>query len=370
MRSQSHQAFHQLLDSLRDYADICLGDGTLREIDQLDGFRNILHLLCVGADCYLEGDPERPAFVVMTSPTRKWMGDNPDCYSYFAPIRGDRAYRIRGRRAGEKYLSFSIHGRVAADRLGPSAEPLLADISDRQLQFDADGGYEIILSRDPCPGNWIRLPDNAASVISRHIYEDSRPALANPDIRISLSIEPLEPPPPRPMADDASFARKLRDVNAFIRGATFDMLTPSGQPAFTLLPPNEMPAPIVFRASGSGGWGGGDIAYAMGVYRLRADEALVMEGRFPDCSFVNVMLWNRYMQTLEYRDRQISLNRSQLQLEPDGSYRIVLAARDPGCANWLDTCGREEGLIFWRMLLPAEDPPKPRCRVVPISDLN
>ena len=45
------------------------------------------------------------------------------------------------------------------------------------------------------------------------------------------------------------------------------------------------------------------------------------------------------MQTGDYLHRQVSLNRKQTKPEPDGSFRIVVAAEDPGVPNWLDTEG-------------------------------
>jgi hypothetical protein len=42
----------------------------------------------------------------------------------------------------------------------------------------------------------------------------------------------------------------------------------------------------------------------------------------------------------------------------------VIAHRDPGVANWLDTEGHARGTIFWRFLLPDEDPARPVCEVV------
>ena len=69
-----------------------------------------------------------------------------------------------------------------------------------------------------------------------------------------------------------------------------------------------------------------------------------MTGRLPKCTFANVVLWNRWMASYEYRfGRRISLNRKQMKLQPDGSYRIVIAHRDPGVPNWLDTEGRPFG---------------------------
>jgi hypothetical protein len=368
----SYAAFHELIDVLRAAADTWLSPerGVEREIDVVEGLRNALHLLSAGIDFYLEGDPERPEFMQIVSPRRKFMGDNPDAVYFFARIRGDRRYRIRGRRGDECYISFSIHGRAEDGRLGAAAEPVLADVNDRSFEGAEDGTYEVILSPDEHPGNWIALPENAASVITRHYFEGpGTPALDSAGA-IELAIEPLAAPSTRPPLADAEVARRLRDVAAFVRGGTVEGLEMPNPPPFVSRTPNELGEPMVFRMAGTDAWGAVDIAYSMGPFVLEPGEALVIEGRFPPCAFANVVLWNRFMQCFEYRDRRVSLNRAQTVLADDGSFRIVVADRDPGVPNWLDTEGHREGLVFWRFLLPEETPEKPRCRVVAIDELG
>ena len=106
----------------------------------------------------------------------------------------------------------------------------------------------------------------------------------------------------------------------------------------------------------------------MAPYALGPDEALVIRGRFPECRFANVVLWNRFGQTYDYLRRRVSLNRAQTVLEPDGSYRIVVAHADPGVPNWLQTEGRPSGTIYWRFLLAKEDAETPQARVVKLSE--
>ena len=113
-----------------------------------------------------------------------------------------------------------------------------------------------------------------------------------------------------------------------------------------------------------------DIYYAMGPFVLGPGEALVMEGTLPEGRFANVILWNRHLQTLEYRHRTTSLNDAQMVLGPDRAYRVVVAAEDPGVDNWLDTEGRPVGTVFWRFLLPESAPGRSECSVVPITGLR
>ena len=94
-----------------------------------------------------------------------------------------------------------------------------------------------------------------------------------------------------------------------------------------------------------------DNTYAQTVVKLAPEEALVVRGRFPKCRFASVVLWNRHLQTLDYLNRTNSFNRKQVQLEEDGSFKIVVAHQDPGLPNWLDLEGRSESTMFWRFLL-------------------
>ena len=94
-----------------------------------------------------------------------------------------------------------------------------------------------------------------------------------------------------------------------------------------------------------------------------------MTGRFPACRFANVALWNFFLQTYDYAHRPTSLNRKQTVLEKDGSYRMVVAHKDPGVPNWIDTEGRGIGFIYWRFLLPQTQPERPATEVVKLSDL-
>ena len=113
-----------------------------------------------------------------------------------------------------------------------------------------------------------------------------------------------------------------------------------------------------------------DIAYTMAPYVIGPDQALVITGRFPECRFANVCLWNRFIQSYDFNNRRISLNRKQTVLEADGSFRMVIAHRDPGVPNWLDTEGRPFGMVYWRFLLPEGEVETPRAEVVDFASLG
>jgi hypothetical protein len=305
-------------------------------------------------------------FTRVVSPQRKLLGDNPDAIYYWARINGAGTYRIRGFLSGAVYTSCTIHG---ADPSGGSNERVIGDLNDRDFAAGADGSYEIILSPREHKGNWIRLEPDATSVITRHYFERPQSVAADPEVVVRLRIDPLEEPGKPAPWNDTAMATRLRDLVRFMRGNTLDMPRPGQGPEYTFVSriPNVLPRPANFRAAGVATLGAVDIHYAMAPFLLQPDEALVMEGQLPACRFANVMLWNMHMQTLEYRFHRTSLNRQQMVLQPDGSFRIVIAHRDPGEPNWLDTEGHVLGTIFWRILLPESEPGDIRCSVITLG---
>jgi hypothetical protein len=108
----------------------------------------------------------------------------------------------------------------------------------------------------------------------------------------------------------------------------------------------------------------------MAPYALAPDEALVITGRWPTCQFANVALWNRYLQTFDYAHRPVSRNRANTTLEPDGSFRMVIAHADPGVANWIDTESRPFGMVFWRFFMPEGEIQPLDAAVVKLADLR
>ncbi len=363
-------AFDELIALLQLIRDdyVLNGERFTDPLDVVEGYRYVGQLLSAASELFFEADPEYPRLASIVSPARKLQGDNPDAIYHYARISGSRSYRIFGRVDTECYTSFTIHGR-AQD--GALAGPLLGDVNDRQFQVDQDGSYSLKLSAIEQPGNWLRLDPDAYCVVVRSYFQLGTSAQNDMDVSVRIEIETIEDLDPPPPLSDEVFSERMREGIDFLRQTTLGQSlpnTPSPAP-FVSQEPNVLPVPFSFRDSGLPVPGAADIFYAMGRWRLDPDEALVMTGTLPSCPFANVMLWNRHMQTLEYRSRRSSLNQSQIQLEPDGCYRIVIAHKDPGAPNWLDCEGHHSGTIFWRFLLPASDPTRTECEVLPIGEV-
>ncbi len=365
----SARTFGELLDFLRELDTRFLGAefGTTRPEDVSDGRLFLMHALHAGLSSQLCADPERPTFHRIVAPNMKILGDNPDALYFGAYIRPDLGYRVRGNIAGAVFTSFS---QELGNEDGGYSRQTVNVLNDKVIPIDADGNFEFVLSTERRPGSWFPLHPQAALLNTRHFFEEPAPVASDPNRRIPLTIECLDrptAPPSRP--DDAAVAARIRRVANYVRGMTFDVPPfPRGpQPEWVSITPNHFNPPA--NPASDTGWANMDAYYAIAPYELQSDEALVIEGRFPSCRFANVVLFNRFLQTYDYLNRRVSLNRRQTVLEPDGSFRMVLAHRDPGVPNWLDTEGRTQGRLFWRFLLPEEPLQPLRTRVLPVADV-
>lgn len=365
------EAFDELIAALQEIRDgYVLAEARLTDdLDVVEGYRYVTEVLAGASEMFVEGDPDHPRMSSIVTPARKLQGDNPDSIYHFARIRGDRSYKVSGVRGEECYISFTIHAE-AAD--GGFNGRILTDVNDTGFEFAPDGSYEIVFSAESQPGNWVRLDPEAHMIITRSYFLRERSAQNDPTIAVRMGIEVLDDVAPPPSLDDATFAARLREGVAFLRQCTVGQPLPGTNPPAPFLSevPNTVGTPWSFRRSELDVAGAVDIFYSMGRWDLAPDEALVMRGTITECRFANVMLWNAHMQTLEYTFRRSALNIAQIQSESDGSYRIVIADADPGGPNWLDTGGHRHGTIFWRYLLPAEDPPVAECEVVKLGSLR
>ena len=322
-----------------------------------------------GFQCWFDIDPKRPLFHRWLSTTKKLLGDNPDAVYYGAIVDPAGSYRIRGNVHGACYTSYSVETGAQDGHL---SKGVISTLNDTEFDVAADGRYEIIASPDPQPRNWLRLEPGAGSITTRHYWEWERNVASDPTFHVPLVIEPLEDPGPAPPMDDAAIAAGIHRVINFVRGATIDFpdLPPEVMPSWVSNEINAFDNSAYEESNTEIGYAAADNAYLQTRYDLGPDQALVMRGRFPRCRFANVVIWNHRLQTPPYRYRQVSLNRNQIQYEADGSYRIVVAHRDPGVPNWIDAAGLPTGMIFWRFLLPQEPTLPVEAEVVDVDSLS
>lgn len=369
--SESGAALEELRTALGELEASFATDawGLRGPLDQAEARRLVMFHLQHGIEVYFEPSPERPAWKRFVTPEKKLLGDNPDAVYFTTPVSAAHSYRIRGNVAGATYTSFTVE-LGGPDGKNPSR--LGATLNDGQLEIAPDGSYEIVASPEkPARGNWLRLEPEAGTLTTRHYYERETSVAADPFHHIPLAIDRLDLTEPPPPPSDATVAAGIRRVVNWLRTSVYPARRDPAQiPRWVSLVPNQFPQPKQDDSNTQVGLAAKDNVYSMAPFVLAPDEALVIRGRFPKCRFANVVLWNRNMHSFDYRYRRVSLNRKQAKLEADGSFKIVLAAKDPGVPNWLDTEGRMSGTVFWRFLLPEQGEIAPLvARAVKLSEV-
>lgn len=371
-RLSSDAAFDRLIKSIEETRRVYLGQdkeflktggGPMSPADVAEGNRYLLHALLQALMLELESDPVHPWLQEIVTPWVKLGGDNADAIYHTTPVDASRAYRIVGNTAGAVYTSVTIE---AGGKRGGYAGRIAGVINDTSYDVDWDGTFEVYVGGPERLRNWIALPADASRISVRHYFEDDPPAASVMDKRIPLFIEVLNPGPPPKSPNDASIAAAITRVDRHFRSRTIDQPMPDPLPTWLSLTPNHFEAPS---KPGTMAYAAHDAAYTQAPWAIGPDEALILTGRWPEGRFGNVTIWNRYIQSFDYRSRNISLNRKQTVLEPDGTFKMILAHRDPGLPNWLDTAGRTSGTLFWRFMLPEGEIETPRAQVVKFKDI-
>jgi hypothetical protein len=319
----------------------------LDAVEELDA-ELYLAALIEGAMQFVGTDPHFPAFVPWVTPSRRWMDNGLDSVYWMAPVDGRHRYRITGRRGDECYVSFTLYA-------GDPGHPETVVSNHNHVDLGAGPGDPYTLELAP--------PPHACYVISRQYF--SNPAT---DRAGTFSIEVLDGPGPEERVP-AVWSDRWDAAAAFIRAMTTPRAGGGKPPAYVSTTPNVMGDPSAWSEAEGGGRGTPDQTYAMGPFELGPDEALVMDVTFPPCAYASAALWNRFSQTVDRRFHRSTINHVEAVAMPEGAVRVVVAHRDPGLPNWLDTGGRRRGSVFWRFLLADHAPPPITSTVVPFDRL-
>jgi hypothetical protein len=327
-------------------------------LNQAEGLRYLSRLARLGLEMYVEsGDMMFPTFIVPSHETAKIGADNPDNYYQVARIDGRLDYRVRGTRGTVAYLNFS----TKRGGYGSSGKLQLSGFIDaKALSFQPDGSFELILSQQPHPGNWLKLDPDTSQLLVRQTFLDRRrekPA----HLTIERVGHAAQPPP----LDPLELQRNLLRAGDFV-GATarlFADWTQSYLPHVNQLPPADQ---TVCQNAG----GDPNIFFYHSYWRLAPDEALIIEfPRVAACDYWNFQVNNYWMESLDYRYFRICINKHAAQLDPDGGLTLLLAHLDPGHPNWLETAGHEQGTMCFRWINSTEQV-HPRTRVAKIAQLR
>jgi hypothetical protein len=386
-----------------------------------EGYRYLMGFVHSAVERAFHEDPVRPAFRNALSIVNRATIDNADAIYFYAPLEGRERTLIRGEvgdwrhwrgepppprgRKAPHYLIFEASAGVLAGDSGdlrelrPGVKTQTGRLDSSAIEVGADGRFEILLAPErpaghrgnfiatckrverPHPDDPSHPPERYANYISgRQLFYDWEREDA---IYLAIAQPGAEGTHP-PAYDPDAAAAQLRRCGELVRGqmhfwnAFWTILMGAYGEKPGTLPGFGFPRNAFNRINAASGATGGGMStnlYAGGIYELAPDEALVVENRIRLApQYIGFQLSNLWGESIEYANQVGSLNGFQSEVDPDGVIRLVIAHRDPGVPNWLDTTGHPEGFMAPRWAYsqtpPAEQWPSIAAKKVPFEEIR
>ena len=177
-----------------------------------------------------------------------------------------------------------------------------------------------------------------------------------------LSIECLDPVPPKPRLTPEEIYRRIGEMAKFPARKTKQYFKMQNgvmdRVGWNVFEPIRMAGALVKQT------------YWPANFKFDAGEALIIETEIPSrAPYWNIQLNDPLFNALEYVYRLSSTNGAMATLSSDGRFRAVISLEDPGVPNWLDPAGYTEGGIYGRWY-DCDSEPLPTIKRVKLAELR
>ncbi|MCW1431690.1 hypothetical protein [Novosphingobium sp. JCM 18896] len=310
-------------------------------------------------------DGDHPVFMPAIGQVISIGQPNADTVYRTAKITPGGSYRLRGKRGSVRMARVAQVAPRPRDKVDANGMAVLGpprivfDIN--ALQVDAQGNFDVIASPvRPAgyTGDWWQLQPDTNALMMRWVASDW-----GKEIDPTISIERVDGPIVRPRPPAALLEQRLRAMPGDITFSAMMFLDHVAR----LREQGVVNTLKVFDLALAGGLAGQ--FYYEGAYDLKPDEALIVEAKVPTkCAYHSVILTNELYETTDWYNNQSTLNDAQSRTDPDGILRVVISAKDPGVANWVDTSGYPTGVIQGRWT-ECDSQPVPTVRKVKVDQV-
>ena len=324
-----------------------------------------LSILAEGYLCRVYPDSRRPVFMPLWNYAMNQGGPDPDYVYSTAEIDSSGSYRISGFRGTSRFVDIT---QQAFDMLNPDDMGggtnlnITHDLDD--LNMDERGYFSVVLSGsrpEGHTGDWWELNPGARRLLMRRCACDWTNEV---DARVAIERLDGGDTGNTDMTPE-EIARRFSDLSAWIEGMIkFDM-------QLVRYYREHHGVNTFLRSSKIDDMGGLPTqAYYDGIHEITDDEALILETELPrECRYWQALVADDRFCTLDWVNRQSSLNDAQAHIDSDGKFRAVISHRDPGVPNWLDKGDYPWGVIQLRWNR-ATDYPDPTIKKVPVAEVR
>ena len=334
------------------------------EAEVQDMNRLALSILACGYLCRVYTDERRPVFMPLWNYACNQGGPNPDYVYSTIEVDSRGVYEITGHRGTTRFVEITqqeseMTSMKTFER--PTTPPLRVTNDLDELTIGDDGWFRVILSAErPAghSGDWWPLDPRTRRLLMRKCacdwkHEvDARVAVN----RLDVAGEDMTP---------AEIARRFSDMPAWIEGMIeFDM-------HLVRYYREHHGINVLLRSQWIEEVGGlAKQAYYDGIHEIDDDEALIVEFPVPSqCHYWQILVADDRFSTVDWVNRQSSLNDVQARVDPDGVFRAVISKQDPGVHNWLDKADFPWGIIQARFYR-ANEYPAATVTKVPVSAVS
>jgi Protein of unknown function (DUF1214) len=356
-------AWETLIDGLRPLGNTMRARLPERLRDDPHTMAESMRLLLAGfaraSSDALVGDRRHPMFVPELNIAQNIFQPNADTIYKSCLIEKGGSYVIKGDRGTVRMV---ILAQMGPDTLRTGRHhPLLSQIDFDTLTLDLNGHFEVVISpKRPVgyTGDWRELNPPCEKFMVRIVGCDWG---VEREPRFGIARLDVDDAKGRPAVEALHYAfAEMPGITAVCALAFPTHVQELRDQGFL----NTLKVFDVSQMSGLAGQ-----FYYEGAYELADDEALITEVRVPaKTRYWSIILTNDLYETTDWYNNQSSLNDTQGVVDPDGVFRTVISARDPGVHNWLDTAGYPSGAVQGRWF-EASEKPMPTIKKVKLAEL-
>jgi len=278
-------------------------------------------------------------------------------------VDGSHEYRITGNRGSLPYFvmatwtapqpadlatrNWASEGGDGLRVFDPTNLTTTSFLSSHEIDFDAQGNFEVILSQSPPERNGLALEPGSTGILIRTVFSD-RAATDPPHFEIARS-DGAQPRPIAPAEMSEGLAKAGQIVLGYaelVRAWWFDNLA-------------QRPNTVEFsEATYLSNGGVLDRLHGFGSWHKPQGQVLAVRFTPPECEHWILQVCNRWQENLDvYEDGQGYLTKFTAHIEEDGSILALLADQDPGVGgHWIDTFEHGAGVFSLRLIQTTAAP--------------